>query len=175
MGTQRPSNCLHWIPSVDLPSQNWSPPGGIAGCHMGHLRGGYLAKHHSQRGPVISKGLPPNISLQMLAKGQQPTGSITAHRENDGASVVGNHRSGYLNLVAGQPYHSGTSQASEATRTQVEPRNVVSAVAHMRLGPRGDPRSQKDARGEHQSQSIPRYGRGTGKTVGYAHFGARPY
>jgi hypothetical protein len=84
---------------------------------MGHLRGGYLAEHHSRR-PVISKGLPPNLSLQMLAKGQQPTDSITACRENNRASVVGYLRPRYLNLVAGQAYHSGIPQASEETRTQ---------------------------------------------------------
>jgi hypothetical protein len=103
---------------------------------MGHLRGGYLAEHHSQRGPVISKGLPPNFSLQMLAKGQQPTGSIRACRDNDRSSVVGNSRPRYLNLVAGQAYHSGFPQASEETRAQVKPRRFVSAVAHKRLGPR---------------------------------------
>jgi len=84
---------------------------------MGHLRGGYLAEHPSQQGPVISKGLPPNFSLQMLAKGQQPTGSIRACRENDRSSVVGNSRPRCLNLVTGQTYHSGIPQASEETRT----------------------------------------------------------
>jgi hypothetical protein len=123
-----------------------TPRKGIADCHMGHLRGGYLAEHHSQRGPVISKGLPPNFSLQMLAKGQQPTGSIRACRENDRSSVVGNSHSRYLDLVAGQTYHSGIPQASEETRTQVKPRRFVSAVAHKRLGP-GGPGSQKDAHG----------------------------
>jgi hypothetical protein len=113
---------------------------------MGHLRGGYLAEHHSQQGPVISKGLPPNFLPQMLAKGQQSTGSIRACRENDRSSVVGNSRPRCLNLVTGQTYHIGIPQASEETCTQVKPRRLVSAVAHMRLGPRG-PMSRKDAHG----------------------------